>query len=844
MKHFLLSLLLGFSLISVRGQVEFGPPVNLSDEYGPSREQAMVNIGENYYLVWNQWGDIMFRKSTNAGASWGNKITLYTGIDYGANYPVIAAANGNVYVFYHRGTSSKGQVFMVKSSNDGQSFASEVQVTQTNQGAQVAQVAIAGDTLVLAYEDRNSNSDYQIYFMTSVNAGQTWSNAQSITNTTEGAHWCSIALKNNQIFAFWNEQTGSSYNDLDLFFSKSANLGQTWSLPQNLSNNKAYNARLRTKVVDNSIYTVVSSNVDGLQTDIMLYRSHNLGNSWEPAINLSNNSGGSERPDVWISADNPATHHIYAVWSDGSYTEDDRAYLKYSVDHGLTWSEMLPFSPLTEDASWPQIMGYPQGDTDQLYMTFYRPHDGTFNYEIWGVKAWNQLEENITFSGLVKDAFGDGLSNARMTLNGTSYYTGNDGTFEMQLIPGNYSLVIDAEGFISFSESNLVLNEDVNMDYTLDALLFPPLNLVGEAIGQTVSLTWDAPATEGTWLHWDDGENSDAVGGENIEMFDAAMRFTPADLQAYNGQFLTRVSAFFTSTDADFFIRVWQGGNQNYAGNLMVNQHVENPVENEWNSYELINPVQIDASRELWIGYRVINPNGAYPAGTDNGPAIPFKGDMILYGSDWLSMSDYFGWNVNWNIQGFVVDNDRESYLLSALENSPLENSGLPAIIENPSGQHKQFRGFTHFNIYRNQSLLDEVPSNALNYVDELPFEENVYYVTSARGPFESVPSNEVNVSFVGIHKVEGEQVQFNVFPNPAKENIMLNFELNAPDNMLLEIIGPKGEVLYSSSRTFESGAQSLRINRNEFSGENFSGIVLMRLKGKFHNFSTKLLIK
>ena len=454
----------------------------------------------------------------------------------------------------------------------------------------------------------------------------------------------------------------------------------------------------------------------------------------------------------------------------------------------------------------------------------------------------NQLEENIAFSGSVKDAFGNGIANARLTLNGTSYYAGSDGSFEMQLIPGTYSLIIDAAGFITFSEPDLVLFEDVNLDYALEALLFPPLNLVGEATAQTVSLTWDVPATEGTWLHWDDGENSDAVGGENIEMFDAAIRFTPGDLQSYNGQFLTRVSAFFASTDAEFLIRVWQGGNQNYAGNLVVDQPVENPVANEWNNIELANPVQVDATRELWIGYRVISTSGAYAAGTDDGPAIPFKGDMILYGSDWVSMSDNFGWNINWNIQGFVVENGRESSLLSALDNSSVQNSGLPAIAENPLGRNKRFRDFTHFNVYRNQSLLDEVPSDELSFVDETPLEENVYYVTSARGPFESVPSNEVNISFVGIPKVDENRAQLHVFPNPASEYLRLSFELNARDKMLLEMIGPKGDILYSSSHTFGAGVHNFRINRNEWSPGNFSGIVLVRLKGKLHSFSTKVL--
>jgi hypothetical protein len=843
MKHLVFFILFGLGLVNVKAQVQFEPPVNLSDEYGPSREQAMVNIGVNYYLVWNQWGDLMFRKSTNAGVSWGNKITLYSGIDYGANYPVIAAANGNVYAFYHRSTSAKGQIFMVKSTNDGQSFAGEVQVTQANSGAQIAQIAASGDTLVLAYEDRNSSSDYQIYVMTSINAGQTWSTAQSITNTTQGAHWCNIALKNNQIYALWNDQTGSNYSDLDLFFSKSDNFGQTWSTPQNLSNNKAYNARLKTKVAGNSIYTVVSSNIDGLQTDIMLYRSHNLGNTWEPAINLSNNTGGSERPDVWVDSSLPGNHRIYAVWSDGSFSEFDRAYLKYSVDHGQTWSEMLPFSQVTEDAAWPQIMGYPQVDTDQLYMTFYRPHDGTFNYEIWGVKAWNQLEESITFSGHVNDIFSNGIANARLTLNGTSYFADAEGFFEIQLLPGNHSLRIDAQGFISHSEQ-LVLNEDLSQDFELEALLFPPLNLAGEVSGQTVALSWDAPASEGSWMHWDDGENTDAVGGENIEMFDAAIRFTPEDLQPYNGQFLTLVSAFFASTDAEFFIRVWQGGNQNYAGNLVVEQIVDNPVANQWNNIELSNPVQIDASQELWIGYRVINANGAYPAGTDNGPAIPFKGDMILYGADWLSMSDYFGWDINWNIQGFVVNNGRETALSTPLINIQPENSGLPEKIRNYPEIPSSPRGFTHFNIYRNDMLLAEVAAVELDYTDALTLDENIYHVTSARGPFESVPSNPVNVSFVDVHKVASLQAHLEIFPNPVSEKINLQFNLRAPDELILEIFNTNGSCIYTNNYLCGAGSQTLNLNRADFSMSGPSGIILIRLTGQFHQFAAKVLLE
>jgi len=844
MKKLFLAFIAAFAFYTATAQIQFFPPQNISDEYGPSRDHAMFNIADDFYLVWDQWGDLMFRKSTNGGQSWGNKSTIYSAMDYGANYPVITAANGNVFVFYYRNTTGKSQIFMLKSSNDGQSFGSEIQITEANQGAQIPQIAISGDTLVLAYEDRDFLSNSQIFIMKSIDAGQSWSATQQVSATTEGARWCNIVLKEQQIFAFWNDQTGPNYDHLDLFFRKSTDFGQSWSIPQNLSNNQAYNARLKTKIVDNSIYTIVSSNIDGLQTDAILYRSNDLGTNWEPAINLSNNSGASERPDVYVLRDNAANHRIYTIWSDGSYSGNDKAVMRYSVDNGESWSEILPFSQDTEDASWPQINGYRDGDKDQLFMTYFRPHDGTFDYQVWGVRAENQLSENITFYGQVSDIFDNGLQNARLNLNGIDYYADETGNFSLQLIPGNYSLTVFVDGFIRYRQNDLELIEDTELAVTLEALLFPPLNLSGEVVEQTVVLNWDEPASVGDWMYWDDGENSDAVGGENIEIFDAAIRFTSADLQNFDGKYLTKISAFFEDIDADFSMRVWTGGNQFSSGNLQVDQSVDNPIPGEWNTIELNNPVLIDASQELWIGYRVLNTGGGYPAGTDNGPAIPFKGDMILYGADWRSMSDYFGWNINWNIRGFAVDAPGSQTKTQVLENSTPQNSGLPEkiAVANPG---KNFRWeYTHFNVWRNYELIAEVPEGIFSYTDEFPMQENTYAITTARDIYESVASNAITIFLVNIAENKSDFESLRVYPNPVKADFRLSFESGQAENMRLELTDQSGRILYSDNIRTKAGKNLLDLNREKLQIADYSGLIILKLTGKNQQFTARIILE
>ncbi len=844
MKKLCFTFIAAVAFFTTTAQIQFFPPQNISDEYGPSNDHAMYNIADDFYLVWDQWGDLMFRKSTNGGLNWGTKSTIYNGIDYGANYPVIAAANGNVFVFYYRSTTGKSQIFMLKSSNDGQSFGDEIQITEANQGAQIPQIAISGDTLVLAYEDRDFMSNKQIFIMKSVDAGQSWTTPQQVSATNEAAGWCNIALKGPQIFACWNEQTGPDYDDLDLFFRKSTDFGQNWSSPQNLSNNQAYNARLKTKIVDNSIYTIVSSKIDGLQTDAMLYRSNDLGDSWEAAINLSDNSGGSERPDVYVLRDNAANHRIYAIRSDGSYSSNDKAVMRYSVDNGATWSEILPFSQNTEDASWPQINGYRDGDKDQLFMTYFRPHDGTFDYQIWGVRAENQLAENIMFSGQVLDVFDNGLENAKLSLNGLIFYTDESGSFNISLIPGTYNLAVSADGFIGFQQADLELTDDTALDFMLEALLFPPLNLRGDVIAQTVVLDWEEPASVGDWMYWDDGENSDAVGGENIEMFDAAIRFTASDLQNYDGKYLTQISAYFEAIDADFSMRVWTGGNQFAAGNLQVDQLVSNPLAGEWNTIKLDNPVLIDASKELWIGYRVINTGGGYPAGTDNGPAIPFKGDMILYGADWLSMSDYFGWNINWNIRGFVVDAPVTQAKAQLLKNPRPQNSGHPEkiAVDNPG---KRFRWeYTHFNVWRNYGLIAEVPAGEFTFVDEFPMQENTYVITTVRDIYESEASNAITVELVNIAENKADFESLRVYPNPVKADFRLSFESLQAENMRLELTDQSGRLLFSDNIRTKAGKNRLDLKREKLQIADFSGLIILKLTGKEQQFIRRIILE
>jgi len=803
------------------GQVELGEIQNLSNSSGtPSNEQSFVAEGDTYYVVWNQWGDIMFSMSENAGEDWSSPETVYSAFDYGGTYPVIAVSGDDVLIAYFRNTGSASQIFMVKSDDGGQTFGSEQQITTSSNNTQTPQVVAEDGVFYLAYEQRDEDYNYQIVFQKSPDVGESWTDPVMLSDSDAPSRWCSIDVDNSAVYVVYNDQTGENYDDLDIFFTKSDDGGDTWSDTENISNNQEYNARMTAKVLDDMLYVASSTN-DGVQTDIRLYRSDDLGANWLEPVEITDNSGYTARPDLFLGQNAINDHRLYIVYSDDTYTGTELTYLKYSYDHGQNWSEAIQVSEDIEDGVWPRIDGSQGDESDELYIVWNMPFAGTFVYEVWGRPATSQFALLAQLEGTVTDQEQNPIEGAQISFGTGSYntLTNSEGYFEVAMPGGAYTLSVEAEGYEPYYEEieveggeNYVFDIELA---TYEPVMFPPLNLTYSIEASDVMLDWEEPASSGEEMRYDNGINSDEVGGEP-EHFEAAIRFTPSDLQQYDGKYLTEINFFSTDKNCQVFARVWSGGNQNYAGELVFEKEVENLLENQWKRVELDQPLPIDASEELWIGYKVLNPEGVYPAGTDNGPAVPFKGDMILYYSDWVSMSDNFGWNINWNIYGLAVSTE-----------SPAENvlSGVSPRAANIDG----------YNVYKNDVFLQEVPALQTSYTYEGIGEGlHTFYVTSVYQEWESNPSNEVEMMITSnkMPQIDGLVIG----PNPVKDRLFVHSQKQ--EIYSVEITDLNGREIISEKSDSPKKDYEIKIP------ERLQGVYILRLETDKGVVSKKLIIK
>jgi hypothetical protein len=362
-----------------------------------------------------------------------------------------------------------------------------------------------------------------------------------------------------------------------------------------------------------------------------------------------------------------------------------------------------------------------------------------------------------------------------------------------------------------------------------------PTNLVATGVTNGIQLTWDAVGS-GEWIQWDAGvNNGNGIGLTSGGTFSCASHWTPADLTPYNGFSLQKVQ-FFPLGDpaATFVIKVWSGAN---GTTVLLSQNVTSYTVDEWNEVVLTTPVLINTATDFWFGYTVTHGAGTFPAGTDDGPAVSGKGDMIsLSGGAWAPMGVTYGLDYNWNLAGFVgVADGKNTPLQPMVETAPVNFNATfesaaqngfgngPSVKFNPNNSTKDFL----YNVYHKvqggtYAKLNATPIAVTTYLHIAPPQGwNYYVVRTVLNGVESPNSNEVSLNWTSIEELIFSKTQ--VYPNPSNGALYIKSEFNIQNLKVFNYAGQTvaNEAVDSkfyqfNTSQFTPGLYMFRIETNE----------------------------
>ncbi|MCD4734476.1 MAG: T9SS type A sorting domain-containing protein [Bacteroidales bacterium] len=371
----------------------------------------------------------------------------------------------------------------------------------------------------------------------------------------------------------------------------------------------------------------------------------------------------------------------------------------------------------------------------------------------------------------------------------------------------------------------------------------PPENLytTHNHVSYQVPLFWEPPSPQGDWVTWCDFTNAggNGIGLTTTGSFYLASRWEPSDLAQYNGQYLRKIMFWWNddAPEAIFKVMVWEGSD---ASTLLYEQEVVDAQIGDWNEVILDSAAQIDVTQELWFGYEVTHNAGTHPAGTDLGPAIEEKGDMIsLDGITWESMSISYALDYNWALQGYISQEGTATTVLQPKEKHKIEidrslirlTSRLNENFVPKSTSSIKGECLIEYNIYRdinytnNWELVGTTAASLTEFFDWAPSwaMEAEYYVEAVYSNGVSLPSNEI-WTYWWESVDETSITNLKIFPNPAKDFLKIESDRFMQN---ITLLNSQGVTVYSkegineftfqiNTSSFPSGLYYLRVETEE----------------------------
>ena len=273
------------------------PKVDLSNTIVPPE---IAVSGSNVYVVWNDDNDILLRRSTDDGATWKPEENISNNAG-GSISPHVAASGSNVYVAWTDSTPGNTDIFFKRSTDDGATWKSLVNLSNNQGGSRNSQLTVSGSKVYVVWTQFSSNGECEpsdIFFRGSTNSGATWGSKIKISSSgTNFGFLCTgalpeVAASGSNVYISWTDDGAD-----DVFFRRSTDNGASWKSIVNLSNNAGTSGNPQVTVLGSNVYVVWSDNTPG-NHDILLKRSTNGGSTFTAVKNLSNNAGGSSSPEI------------------------------------------------------------------------------------------------------------------------------------------------------------------------------------------------------------------------------------------------------------------------------------------------------------------------------------------------------------------------------------------------------------------------------------------------------------------------------------------------------------------------------------------------------------------
>ena len=194
---------------------------------------VMQASDETIWVVWSSYrtGDfeVFYKTSSDNGVYWSGdtRLTNYTGRDVDPH--ITQLMDGRIWVIWHRDVEGNFDLFYTTSSDNGVSWSDEDQLTTNPSWDLSPSITQTWDGMIWVVWSSYRTGDFEVFYKTSSDNGVYWSGDTQLTFDTQKFDQTPSVIQaaDGSIWVVWS--SGSDKKTDDVYYMTSLDYGATWS---------------------------------------------------------------------------------------------------------------------------------------------------------------------------------------------------------------------------------------------------------------------------------------------------------------------------------------------------------------------------------------------------------------------------------------------------------------------------------------------------------------------------------------------------------------------------------------------------------------------------------------
>jgi hypothetical protein len=291
-------------------------------------------------------------------------------------------------------------------------------------------------------------------------------NATNLTNNPMDSVYGQVAASDNNVYMLWQDSMPPGYTNYDIFIKSSNDNGTTFGSPVNLSNNSGFSEHPQIAAYDNNVYAIWADDTSG-DREVLFTMSEDNSASFDKIKNLSNNTSDSFNQEIAVFGDN-----VYVVWLDQGEGDNTNILLKASADGGATFGRTVHISSDANQETFPKVAAY----EGSVYIAWNMAGDNLDERDNEGLFFVRSLDGGNNFDDIIKLNHENDFGELQVAAFDETVYVVSGGLHSVDVNGVFFAKSID--GGRSFSEP-ITIDED--------ATIVNPLNVEVGAYDQKFS---------------------------------------------------------------------------------------------------------------------------------------------------------------------------------------------------------------------------------------------------------------------------------------------------------------------------------------------------------------------